>query len=255
VRFTTEGSDYRFGAVEGSETELIVAAIDRTPFTGWSFTGDRLALEEVRLLAPVIPSKVLAIGKNYAEHAREMGGDAPATPVVFLKPSTSVIGPGDPIVHPRDSDRVDYEGELAIVISSLCRDVVAERAAEVVLGYTIANDVTARDHQQADGQWTRAKGHDTFCPLGPWISTDVDAGDLAIRTLLDGEVVQSSRTSLLLHDVGAIVAWCSAFTTLLPGDVILTGTPEGVGPIRPGQRVTVEVDGIGALSNPVVARA
>lgn len=255
MRFTTEGSDYRFGAVEGSETELIVAAIDRTPFTGWSFTGDRLALEEVRLLAPVIPSKVLAIGKNYAEHAREMGGDAPATPVVFLKPSTSVIGPGDPIVHPRDSDRVDYEGELAIVISSLCRDVVAERAAEVVLGYTIANDVTARDHQQADGQWTRAKGHDTFCPLGPWISTDVDAGDLAIRTLLDGEVVQSSRTSLLLHDVGAIVAWCSAFTTLLPGDVILTGTPEGVGPIRPGQRVTVEVDGIGALSNPVVARA
>jgi len=255
VRFTTEGSDYRFGAVEGSETELIVAAIDRTPFTGWSFTGDRLPLEEVRLLAPVIPSKVLAIGKNYAEHAREMGGDAPATPVVFLKPSTSVIGPGDPIVHPRDSDRVDYEGELAIVISSLCRDVVAERAAEVVLGYTIANDVTARDHQQADGQWTRAKGHDTFCPLGPWISTDVDAGDLAIRTLLDGEVVQSSRTSLLLHDVGAIVAWCSAFTTLLPGDVILTGTPEGVGPIRPGQRVTVEVDGIGALSNPVVARA
>jgi len=255
VRFTTEGSDYRFGAVEGSETELIVAAIDRTPFTGWSFTGDRLPLEEVRLLAPVIPSKVLAIGKNYAEHAREMGGDAPATPVVFLKPSTSVIGLGDPIVHPRDSDRVDYEGELAIVISSLCRDVVAERAAEVVLGYTIANDVTARDHQQADGQWTRAKGHDTFCPLGPWISTDVDAGDLAIRTLLDGEVVQSSRTSLLLHDVGAIVAWCSAFTTLLPGDVILTGTPEGVGPIRPGQRVTVEVDGIGALSNPVVARA
>ncbi len=255
MRFTTEGSDYRFGAVEGSETELIVAAIDRTPFTGWSFTGDRLPLEEVRLLAPVIPSKVLAIGKNYAEHAREMGGDAPATPVVFLKPSTSVIGLGDPIVHPRDSDRVDYEGELAIVISSLCRDVVAERAAEVVLGYTIANDVTARDHQQADGQWTRAKGHDTFCPLGPWISTDVDAGDLAIRTLLDGEVVQSSRTSLLLHDVGAIVAWCSAFTTLLPGDVILTGTPEGVGPIRPGQRVTVEVDGIGALSNPVVARA
>jgi len=255
VRFTTEGSDYRFGAVEGSDAELTVAAIDRTPFTGWSFTGDRLPLEEVRLLAPVIPSKVLAIGKNYAEHAREMGGDAPATPVVFLKPSTSVIGPGDPIVHPRDSDRVDYEGELAIVISSLCRDVVAERAAEVVLGYTIANDVTARDHQQADGQWTRAKGHDTFCPLGPWISTDVDAGDLAIRTLLDGEVVQSSRTSLLLHDVGAIVAWCSAFTTLLPGDVILTGTPEGVGPIRPGQRVTVEVDGIGALSNPVVARA
>ncbi len=255
MRFTTEGSDYRFGAVEGSDAELTVAAIDRTPFTGWSFTGDRLPLEEVRLLAPVIPSKVLAIGKNYAEHAREMGGDAPATPVVFLKPSTSVIGPGDPIVHPRDSDRVDYEGELAIVISSLCRDVVAERAAEVVLGYTIANDVTARDHQQADGQWTRAKGHDTFCPLGPWISTDVDAGDLAIRTLLDGEVVQSSRTSLLLHDVGAIVAWCSAFTTLLPGDVILTGTPEGVGPIRPGQRVTVEVDGIGALSNPVVARA
>jgi len=255
VRFTTEGSDYRFGAVEGSDAELTVAAIDRTPFTGWSFTGDRLPLEEVRLLAPVIPSKVLAIGKNYAEHAREMGGDAPATPVVFLKPSTSVIGPGDPIVHPRDSDRVDYEGELAIVISSLCRDVVAERAAEVVLGYTIANDVTARDHQQADGQWTRAKGHDTFCPLGPWISTDVDAGDLAIRTLLDGEVVQSSRTSLLLHDVGAIVAWCSAFTALLPGDVILTGTPEGVGPIRPGQRVTVEVDGIGALSNPVVARA
>ncbi len=232
-----------------------MATITPHPFGAFSFTGARHSLGDVRLLAPVLPSKVLCVGKNYADHVREMGGDAPSgSPILFLKPSTSVIGPGDPIGLPADSERVDYEGELAIVIGRLCRDVPVERALDVVFGYTCANDVTARDQQQADGQWTRAKGHDTFCPVGPWIETDLDASDLAIRTTLDGDLRQDSRTKLLLHDVPSLIAYMSAAMTLLPGDVLLTGTPAGVGPMRPGQTVAVTVEGIGTLTNPVVAR-
>ncbi len=232
-----------------------MATITPHPFGAFSFTGARHSLGDVRLLAPVLPSKVLCVGKNYADHVREMGGDAPSgSPILFLKPSTSVIGPGDPIGLPADSERVDYEGELAIVIGRLCRDVPVERALDVVFGYTCANDVTARDQQQADGQWIRAKGHDTFCPVGPWIETDLDASDLAIRTTLDGDLRQDSRTKLLLHDVPSLIAYMSAAMTLLPGDVLLTGTPAGVGPMRPGQTVAVTVEGIGTLTNPVVAR-
>ena len=183
-----------------------------------------------------------------------MGGEPPADPVMFLKPSTSVIGPGAPIRLPPSSTRVDFEGELAAVIGRPCRDVAAAQAKSVLLGYTIANDVTARDHQQADGQWTRGKGHDTFCPLGPWIDTTADPADLAISTTLDGETKQSSRTSLLLHDIGELVEWVSRVMTLLPGDVLLTGTPAGVGPITAGQTVEVTVEGIGTLSNPVEDR-
>ncbi|MGL5443813.1 MAG: fumarylacetoacetate hydrolase family protein, partial [[Mycobacterium] stephanolepidis] len=184
-----------------------------------------------------------------------MGGAPPESPVIFIKPNTSIIGPGLPIQLPPSASEVHHEGELAIVIGRPCKDVPASRAAEVILGYTIGNDVSARDHQRADGQWTRAKGHDTFCPLGPWIVTDLDPSDLAIRTEVNGEVRQSSRTSLLLHDVGTIVEWVSAVMTLLPGDVILTGTPEGVGPIVDGDTVSVTIEGIGTLSNPVVRKA
>jgi 2-keto-4-pentenoate hydratase/2-oxohepta-3-ene-1,7-dioic acid hydratase in catechol pathway len=173
---------------------------------------------------------------------------------MFLKPSTSVIGPGAAIKLPPDSARVDYEGELAVVIGRPCRDVKAAQAAAVILGYTIGNDVTARDQQKADGQWTRGKGHDTFCPLGPWIDTTVDPADVAISTTVDGETKQSSRTSLLLHDVGELVEWVTRVMTLLPGDVILTGTPAGVGPIESGQTVEVTIEGIGTLSNPVTPR-
>ncbi len=198
---------------------------------------------------------MLCVGKNYADHVREMGTDALSQrPLLFLKPSTSVIGPGDPIVLPPDSERVDYEGELAIVVGRLCRDVPVERALDVVLGFTCANDVTARDQQHEDGQWTRAKGHDTFCPVGPWIETDLDPSDLAIRTTLDGELRQDSRTKSLLHDVASLIAYMSVAMTLLPGDLLLTGTPAGVGPMSPGQTVAVTVEGIGTLTNPVTSR-
>jgi 2-keto-4-pentenoate hydratase/2-oxohepta-3-ene-1,7-dioic acid hydratase in catechol pathway len=213
-----------------------------------------LPLSSVKLLAPVLPSKVVCIGKNYADHAAEMGGAPPEAPVVFLKPSTSVIGPGDAIVLPRNSERVDHEAELGIVIGRLCREVPRERAFDVVLGYTCGNDVTARDHQKQDGQWTRAKGHDTFCPLGPWVETEVPVADVAVRCVVDGDVRQDGRTSALIHDVPAVIEWVTAFMTLLPGDVILTGTPAGVGPITSGASVSVFVEGIGTLTNPVVAR-
>ncbi|MFW0873467.1 fumarylacetoacetate hydrolase family protein [Rhodococcoides corynebacterioides] len=241
-----------FVSIEGDGDDRTAREIAEHPFGTPTFTGRTWPLADVRLLAPILASKVICIGKNYAAHAAEMGGEAPQDPVIFLKPNTSIVGPGAPIVRPPSSSEVHYEGELAVVIGRPCKDVPAARALDVVLGYTAGNDVTARDHQRHDGQWTRAKGHDTFCPLGPWIETSIDPGDLAVTTTVDGETKQRSRTSLLLHDVPAIIEWVSAVMTLLPGDVILTGTPEGVGPVVAGQTVTVEIEGIGALSNPVV---
>ena len=243
---------FAFGAVRGEPGAEEVAVINGHPFGEVTFSGLRVPLAGVRLLPPVLPSKVVAIGKNYADHAREMGGEAPAEPVLFLKPSTSVIGPGGAISYPRLSKHVDFEGELAIVIGRLCREVPRERVPEVILGYTCANDVTARDLQKSDGQWARAKGFDTFCPIGPWIDTDVDASDLAIMTTVNSVVKQNARTSLLLHDVIELVAFVSAVMTLLPGDVILTGTPAGVGPLVPGDDVSVTIEGIGTLTNTVV---
>ncbi|MEU8274685.1 fumarylacetoacetate hydrolase family protein [Microbispora bryophytorum] len=247
------GDQVAFGMVE--EGGQVIARIGGHPFHGVELTGERVPVAEVRLVAPMLPSKIIAIGKNYADHAREMGGEPPAEPVVFLKPSTTVIGPSETIAYPgKLSERVDYEGELAVVIGRLCRDVPAERAGEVVFGYTCANDVTARDLQARDGQWARAKGFDTFCPLGPWIETELDPADLAITTTLNGEVRQSARTSLLLHDVPALIAYVSAVMTLLPGDVILTGTPAGVGPMSVGDEVGVSIEGIGTLTNRVISR-
>jgi 2-keto-4-pentenoate hydratase/2-oxohepta-3-ene-1,7-dioic acid hydratase in catechol pathway len=246
-----------FVSVEGSGSDpanLSAVEIAEHPFGQPRFTGRRWPLADVRLLAPILPSKVVCIGRNYAEHAAELGNEVPENPIMFLKPSTSVIGPNAAIKLPPSSSRVDYEGELALVIGTPCRDVPAERANSVLLGYTVANDVTARDQQRADGQWTRAKGHDTFCPLGPWIETAIDPSDVRIRTELDGEVKQDSRTSLLIHPIGKLVEWITAVMTLLPGDVILTGTPAGVGPMRDGQSVSVTVDGIGTLTNPVANR-
>ncbi|MEZ5209662.1 fumarylacetoacetate hydrolase family protein [Gordonia sp. (in: high G+C Gram-positive bacteria)] len=241
-----------FVAIEGDEGAEVAREIAEHPFGEPTFTGRTWPLGETRMLAPILASKVICIGKNYADHAAEMGSEPPADPVIFLKPNTSIIGPGAPIVRPPSSNRVDYEGELAVVIGRPCKDVSAAKAASVILGYTVANDVTARDQQQADGQWTRGKGYDSFCPLGPWIETALDPSDLAISTTLDGETRQSSRTSLMLHSVGEIVEWISRVMTLLPGDVILTGTPAGIGPMTAGQTVAVTVEGIGTLSNPVV---
>ena len=254
VRFAL-ADQIAYGVVEGDADDhasLTVTAIDGHPFAAFDRTSVTLPLSQVRVLPPVLPSKVIGIGKNYVDHAREMGGEAPATPVMFLKPSTAVIGDGDPIVLPPQSRQVEYEGELAVVIGRLAREVPLDRAAEAILGYTCANDVTARDLQRSDGQWTRAKGFDSFAPLGPWIVTDVDVSDVVIQTRLDGEVVQSGRTSQMVHSVAEIVAFVSETMTLLPGDVILTGTPAGVGPIRGGQRVSVSVAGVGTISNPVV---
>jgi 2-keto-4-pentenoate hydratase/2-oxohepta-3-ene-1,7-dioic acid hydratase in catechol pathway len=246
---------FAFGTVEGDGDGATVAEVREHPFGPLDFTGRRWALEDVRLLAPVLPTKVVCIGKNYADHVKEMGGDEPpAAPVLFIKPSTTVIGPNDAIRRPVDSNRVDFEGELAAVMGTVVRDVPRDRALDMVLGYTCANDVTARDQQQADGQWTRGKGHDSFCPVGPWIETELSPADLAIQTELDGELRQNSRTSLLLHDVATLISYISHVMTLLPGDVVLTGTPAGVGPMQAGQKVSVSIEGIGTLTNPVINR-
>ena len=254
----TIGQDPTYGIVTEDENgAMVIAEVQGDPlYQPIAYTGVQVPLDDARLLAPVIPrSKVVGIGKNYADHVAEMGGgQPPSEPLVFLKPNTSVVGPGDPIVLPRQSANVHYEGELAVVIGRICKDVPPERVPEVVFGYTCANDVTARDLQSSDAQWSRAKGFDTFCPLGPWIETELDHRDLALSTRLDGQTVQDSRTSLLIHDVVTLVSYVSSVFTLLPGDVILTGTPAGVGRIVAGQRVEVEIEGIGTLSNPVVSR-
>ncbi len=245
-----------WGTVEGpagaTVEALTVAAIDGHPFGPLSFTGDRWALSDVRLLSPFLPSKVVAIGRNYTEHAREMGHEAPETPLIFLKPSTSVIGDGDAIRLPASSEQVDYEGELAVVIGTPARNVAAEDALTHVFGYAAANDVTARDQQRADVQFTRAKSYDSFCPLGPWVETVLDPADLQIVTRVNGELRQDGRTSQMVHDIRAQISFVSAIMTLLPGDVLLTGTPAGVGPIVAGDTVSVQVEGIGTLTNPVI---
>jgi 2-keto-4-pentenoate hydratase/2-oxohepta-3-ene-1,7-dioic acid hydratase in catechol pathway len=239
-----------FGVVD--EGDVVVLAGDPL-FAGVDTTGERIPLERVQLLAPVIPrSKVIGVGRNYAAHAAELGNDVPVEPLIFLKPNTSVIGPGDPIVLPPESKDVQYEGELALVVGRVTRRVAAADALDHVFGWTIANDVTARDLQKSDGQWWRAKGFDTFCPIGPGIETDLDISALSVETRLDGETVQSGSTRDLIFSVERIVEHVSAAMTLLPGDVILTGTPAGVGPMRAGQTVEVSVEGLGTLRNPVV---
>ncbi len=238
-----------FASIEGDE----VLEIADHPFGDPNFTGKRWPLADVRLLAPILPTKIIAVGKNYAAHAAEFGSDVPETPLIFMKPNTSVIGPDVPIKLPPSSERVDFEGELAVVIGQPVKNVSAARAKAAILGYTVANDVTARDQQRADVQFTRAKGYDTFCPLGPWIETAVDPADLEIRTEVDGEVKQQARTSDIVHKVNDLIEFVSGIMTLLPGDVILTGTPEGVGPLAEGQKVSVTVEGIGTLTNPVQA--
>jgi 2-keto-4-pentenoate hydratase/2-oxohepta-3-ene-1,7-dioic acid hydratase in catechol pathway len=238
-----------------SDDAMVVALAGDPLYVGVHLTEEQHKLSDVRLLAPVIPrSKVVGIGKNYAAHAAEMGGDLPAEPLMFIKPNTSVVGPGDPVFYPRQTQNLHYEGELAVVIGRICRDVAPERVNEVVYGYTVGNDVTARDLQKSDVQFTRAKGFDSFCPLGPWIETELDPTDLQVQTHLNGELKQDGRTKDMVFDVAALVAYVSSVMTLLPGDVILTGTPEGVGPMNPGDEVDVTISGIGTLTNKVVAR-
>jgi 2-keto-4-pentenoate hydratase/2-oxohepta-3-ene-1,7-dioic acid hydratase in catechol pathway len=247
------------GPADAAFDALTVAAIDGHPFEKISFTGDRWALPDVRLLSPILPSKVVALGKNYQDHIAEMAKinpDSPpppaGNPLIFLKPSTTVIGEGDAIRLPRSSNEVHFEGELAAIIGRPARNVAAEDALSFVLGYAAANDVTARDQQRADVQFTRGKSYDSFCPLGPWMETVLDPRDLRLVTRVNGEVKQDGRTSQMIHDLPTQIAFISEIMTLLPGDVILTGTPSGVGPIVAGDSVSVEIEGIGVLTNPVV---
>ena len=254
ARFSTD-DEPRFGLIGDDAGVEVLAVLAGDPlYVGFELTGEKVPLDDVRLLAPVIPrSKVIGIGRNYADHAAELANEVPSEPLVFLKPNTSVVGPDDAVVYPSQTQDLHYEGELAVVIGRICRDVPVEDVGKVVHGYTVANDVTARDLQKKDGQWARAKGFDSFCPLGPWIETDLDVSDLSVRTLVGEEVRQDGRTSQMVFDVPTLVSYVSGFMTLLPGDVLLTGTPAGVGPMQVGDRVSVTVEGIGTLSNRVVA--
>jgi 2-keto-4-pentenoate hydratase/2-oxohepta-3-ene-1,7-dioic acid hydratase in catechol pathway len=238
----------RTGLLEDDDIRVLSGTFFENPIP----TGGQVSLSEVRLLAPVIPSKVVAVGRNYVAHAEELGNEVPEEPLIFLKPSTSVIGPGDPVPLPPQSRRVDHEAELAVVMGRVCRRVTEEEAPKFVLGYTCGNDVTARDLQEKDDQWTRAKGFDGFCPLGPWIETELDPTDLEVACRVNGEGRQSGRTSAMAFPPAALVSYVSQVMTLLPGDVILTGTPAGIGPLSAGDHVEVEVEGIGVLANPVV---
>ncbi|WP_424935518.1 MULTISPECIES: fumarylacetoacetate hydrolase family protein [Bacteria] len=246
ARFSHNGG-IQFGIVD--EQELVVLAGDPM-FAGFETTGERIPLADAALLAPVIPrSKVVCVGKNYHDHAAEMGGEAPAEPLLFLKPNTAVIGPGDTIVRPTLSERTEHEGELVVVIGRIAKNVRAEDALDYVFGYTVGNDVTARDLQRKDGQWARAKGFDTFCPLGPLIETEFDIAQATIQTRVNGEVRQQAPLTDMIHSVEAIIAYASAAFTLLPGDVIMTGTPAGVGAFVSGDAIEVEISGIGTLRN------
>ncbi|WP_395658397.1 fumarylacetoacetate hydrolase family protein [Nocardioides sp.] len=266
ARFTT-GDDPLYGIVTGEvdehgqpDPDSVVVALAGDPlYVGVKLLEEQHRLADVRLLAPVLPrSKVVAIGKNYAAHAAEMGGEPPKEPLMFLKPNTSVVGPGDPIFYPPQTSDLHFEGELAVVIGRICRDVPREQATDVIHGYTVANDVTARDLQKSDGQWTRAKGFDSFCPLGPWIETDVDPHDFevgrSVQTYLNGDIKQDGSTRDLIFDIPTLIAHITSVMTLLPGDVILTGTPEGVGPMQVGDEVEVSIAGIGTLTNKVAQR-
>ena len=248
------GTDPHFGVLN-DQGEILVIKGDPI-YSGIVPTDKKVLLEDVRLLAPVIPrSKVVCVGKNYADHAAEMNSAVPDEPIIFLKPNTSVIGPEEIIKWPAMAPSIDYEGELAIVISRICKDVPKEKYADVVYGYTIANDVTSRELQKRDGQWMRAKSFDTFCPLGPWIETEFVPGSQRIETVVDGIVKQSEPISSMIFDIPTIINFVSSVMTLLPGDVILTGTPSGIGPMAAGDKVEISIEGIGQLTNTVSAHA
>jgi 2-keto-4-pentenoate hydratase/2-oxohepta-3-ene-1,7-dioic acid hydratase (catechol pathway) len=255
VRVDTDVDDITYGAVEPEGIRLHRGS----PFVAWEPTETVVPWDRARLLAPVIPTKIVCVGKNYAAHAAELPrlgvpDDLPPHPIIFLKPPTAVVGPLQPVRYPPDTHDLQHEAELAVVIGTVTRDVAAEDVDAHVLGYTAANDVTARDLQASDGQWTRAKGYDTFCPLGPAIDTEIDPrAGLSVVCRVNGEVRQSGSTADMIFGVGEIVSFVSRVMTLLPGDVVLTGTPAGVGPVEPGDRMEVDISGIGVLVNPVVA--
>ena len=256
ARFSIDGN-VAFGVVEGDPSDPdgpVLDIIKGLPFAEFERSGKKVPMNKVRMLPPVLPNNVVAIGRNYAEHAAELGQTVPDVPITFFKPSTAVTGPGDPIVYPSFSGEVHHEAELAVVIGRMCREVPHERVPDVVLGYTCANDVTARDIQRSESQWARAKGFDTSCPLGPWVETDLDPSDLGIMCTVNGEQRQLGRTSEMVRSIADLVVHITEAMTLLPGDVILTGTPAGVGPLNVGDEVAVTIEGIGTLTNKVIKR-
>lgn len=246
VRLIADG-DCRYGLADNATVTLI----SDEPFAAWEPEG-AIGLRSAQLLTPVVPTKIVCVGINYRGHAQEMGHEIPTEPVIFLKPPTTMNHPGGEIVVPPGTGRVDFEAELAVVIGRRTHRVTAKEAAHNILGYTCANDVTARDIQKRDGQWTRAKSFDGFCPLGPWVETDVEPSDLRIRSYVNGSLRQDARTSDMIFDVYELVSFISHVMTLVPGDVVLTGTPSGIGPLEPGDEVEVEIENIGSLVNTVV---
>jgi len=245
ARFVVDG-DPLYGVVDGNDIHVLSG----DPFfQGIKTTGATHSLDDVRLVAPIIPrSKVVGFGRTYREHAKELGNEVPKEPIMFLKPNTSVVGHGDPVTLPAFSEEVSFEGELAVVIGRICKDVPADKAQDVIFGYTVANDLTARDAQRSDPQWARAKGFDGSCPLGPWIETELaDPDDVGIVTRVNGEVRQDGSTNEMIWPVNELVARASEAFTLLPGDVIMTGTPAGVGLVEAGDVVEIEIEGIGSL--------
>lgn len=253
VRFRKGKDQPRYGWVLETDVGLKVGLVEGSPFNEFRRLEATQPLDSVELLAPVVPTKIICVGRNYAAHALERQVDVPEIPLLFLKPPSSVIGPGKPIILPPQAQQVDHEAELVVVISRRGRWIAPEEAVNFVLGYTIGNDVTARDLQKRDGQWTRAKGFDTFCPLGPWIETEFDPADSLVTCNVNDELRQMASTRDMVFSVRQLVAFASSVMTLEEGDILMTGTPSGISPLAAGDRVVVKIEGIGSLENPVIA--
>ncbi|MFN2195654.1 MAG: fumarylacetoacetate hydrolase family protein [Anaerolineales bacterium] len=251
IRYQTRDVAARFGWVHDD----LVGPVEGSPFGEFIRADAELPIASVKLLPPVLPTKIICVGRNYAAHAREQNAEVPEVPLLFLKPFSALIGAGDSIELPPQSEQVDHEAELAVVIGKTGRWITAGEALDYVFGYTIANDVTARDLQWKDGQWTRAKGFDTFCPVGPWIETEFDPSDVVITCKVNDETRQMGSTRDMVFSVRQLIAYASSIMTLEPGDLLLTGTPAGVSPLHPGDVVEVEIEGLGTLKNPVISAA
>lgn len=247
VRYQYKNENPRYGWV----LEEQVGSMEGNPFGEYRRLKAETPLEDVRLLAPCQPSKIVCVGRNYAEHAREQDAEVPKVPLIFLKPPSSVIGPGETILLPPQSKQVEHEAELVAVIGKRGRHITPETARDYILGYTVGNDVTARDLQKSDGQWTRAKGFDTFCAFGPWIDTDFDPADALVTCRVSGQPRQMASTRDMVFSVNTLIAFVSSVMTLEPGDLLFTGTPAGVGILKDGDEVVCEIEGLGKLSNPV----